>query len=146
MERVTRLNLPRAFATATSRQQRLAAMMQAFHLSTHDAARALGITHSQLKREGRLLGIECWPSRKLAVLKELMEGVDDDDLLTPANRRSLCDHIVGRVEMVYEVPNASVDRFARTLRHSQRRMRSGGDDRPVEAQQASDESDTEVFV
>ncbi len=57
-----------------------------FHLPCVDAAVALGVAHSKLKRRCHKLKIARWPQRKLASLVFLRDALPNDPRLTAAQR------------------------------------------------------------
>lgn len=60
--------------------------MQVFHLPCVEAATALGVAHSKLKRRCHKLKIARWPQRKLASLVFLRDALPNDSRLTEAQR------------------------------------------------------------
>ena len=62
---------------------------QVFHLPCKDAAKALGVAHSKLKRRLRKMHISRWPHRKLASLDCLRDAFVVDKRLT-LDQREVC--------------------------------------------------------
>lgn len=60
---------------------------QVFHLPSTEAATALGIAHSRLKRFCRAAGVQRWPQRKLASLTLLRQTLEGDPKIAPDDKR-----------------------------------------------------------
>lgn len=61
--------------------------VQVFHLPSEQAAIALGVTHSRVKRACRKLNLDRWPQRKLASLSLLQGVVEKDEQMPEDDQR-----------------------------------------------------------
>ncbi|PNH08993.1 hypothetical protein TSOC_004400 [Tetrabaena socialis] len=65
------------------------AVRATFDLPLSDAARALGLSESEVKRLCRVHGAERWPQRKLASLRRVAEAVEADKALPVQERQAM---------------------------------------------------------
>ncbi|MEW5316392.1 MAG: hypothetical protein WDW38_007768 [Sanguina aurantia] len=94
----------------------LAQLRQVFHLPSEDAAVALGVTHSRVKRACRRLGILRWPQRKLASLSLLQSVVEKDEQMNQDDQRMVMKKIRFEYDALVEDPNHHLDPELEALR------------------------------
>ncbi|MEW5298354.1 MAG: hypothetical protein WDW36_001487 [Sanguina aurantia] len=87
-----------------------------FHLPCEEAAVALGVAHSRLKRACRRLGVLRWPQRKLASLSFLQDAVEKDVRMNQDDQRMVLKKIKFEYDAVVVDPNRAIDPELEALR------------------------------
>ncbi|GIM05738.1 hypothetical protein Vretimale_10055, partial [Volvox reticuliferus] len=93
-------------------------LRKVFHLPCVDAAVALGVAHSKLKRRCHKLKIARWPQRKLASLVFLRDALPNDPRLSASQREGIIAKIDAEYSKVMLDPNHPLDKELEQLRKS----------------------------